>query len=132
PSTQARTLAAAYRVIGIQELYGQNGVGSLDDLKQHLASGDPFVMSIPLYFPGIRIVGWDIAIPTKTPTVIDTPSASDLLVVDYAHAVTVVGYDDNTQRFKFVNSWGIDWGEDGYGYLTYAFVREFAYFAVAM
>lgn len=35
------------------------------------------------------------------------------------HFVALVGYDDNTQRLKFVNSWGDRWGEDGFGYIDY-------------
>lgn len=41
------------------------------------------------------------------------------------HAVTIVGYDDNLETpdgqgaFKIVNSWGKDWGNDGFAYLTY-------------
>ena len=31
-----------------------------------------------------------------------------------AHAVLLVGYDDSGQYFKVKNSWGADWGENGY------------------
>lgn len=30
-----------------------------------------------------------------------------------------MGYDDAKSRFKFMKSWGADWGDDGFGYLTY-------------
>jgi hypothetical protein len=30
-----------------------------------------------------------------------------------------IGYDDSTAHFKFVNSWGADWGDNGFGYLPY-------------
>jgi len=40
------------------------------------------------------------------------------------HAVLIVGYDDNTQLFKIKNSYGTGWGQQGYGYMPYAFVRE--------
>lgn len=36
-----------------------------------------------------------------------------------AHAVLLVGYNDKKNRFKFVNSWGPDWGDKGCGYLDY-------------
>ncbi len=36
------------------------------------------------------------------------------------HFVALVGYDDARQRFKFVNSWGDQWGENGFGYVEYA------------
>jgi hypothetical protein len=40
------------------------------------------------------------------------------------HFVTLVGYDDQSQRFKFVNSWGDRWGENGFGYVDYARVNQ--------
>lgn len=52
------------------------------------------------------------------------------------HAVVAVGYDDNkvieiigetgktTGAIKIRNSWGEDWGEDGYGWLPYRYLEE--------
>lgn len=53
------------------------------------------------------------------------------------HAILLCGYDDDvviknktapdiitTGAFKFKNSWGTEWGQDGYGYLPYAFISE--------
>ncbi len=40
------------------------------------------------------------------------------------HFVTLVGYDDGSQRLKFVNSWGDRWGEDGFGYVDYARINQ--------
>lgn len=38
------------------------------------------------------------------------------------HAVTIVGYDDSTKRFKIANSWGDGWGDKGFFYLPFDFV----------
>lgn len=35
------------------------------------------------------------------------------------HAVTIVGFDDNTNSFKVKNSWGTGWGESGYFRIDY-------------
>jgi len=35
------------------------------------------------------------------------------------HFVTLVGFDDQSQRLKFINSWGDRWGENGFGYVDY-------------
>lgn len=40
------------------------------------------------------------------------------------HAVGIVGYDDSTRRFKLQNSWGSDWGANGFFYLPYAYVLD--------
>jgi len=45
------------------------------------------------------------------------------------HAICLVGYDDNkvtadgTGAFRFVNSWGEDWGHAGYGWISYYAVK---------
>lgn len=40
------------------------------------------------------------------------------------HALCLMGYDDGKRAFKFINSWGTRWGDRGYGWLTYDFVKE--------
>lgn len=40
------------------------------------------------------------------------------------HAILLVGYDDATQRFKFRNSWGEEWGQNGYGTIPYEYVAN--------
>ena len=47
------------------------------------------------------------------------------------HAVCAVGYDDNTNLVKFKNSWSRYWGEEGYGYISYDYVRDFMWDAWA-
>lgn len=37
------------------------------------------------------------------------------------HAVLFTGYDDDLQTLTFENSWGTDWGVDGFGYLPYSY-----------
>jgi hypothetical protein len=38
------------------------------------------------------------------------------------HAICIDGYDDNKQQFRFINSWGEEWGDKGYGWLPYSFL----------
>ena len=40
------------------------------------------------------------------------------------HAVLAVGYDDDRRAFLIQNSWGRDWGQQGYGWLAYDYVRQ--------
>lgn len=35
------------------------------------------------------------------------------------HAVTLVGFDERSQSFTLRNSWGVDWGEQGYTQFPY-------------
>jgi len=36
------------------------------------------------------------------------------------HAISIVGYDDASQSFIIRNSWGEDWGENGFGHVAYS------------
>lgn len=40
------------------------------------------------------------------------------------HTILLVGYDDTLNAFKFVNSWGTDWANEGYGYISYNFFLD--------
>ena len=53
------------------------------------------------------------------------------------HAVTVVGYHSKTGRiedtyFIFKNSWGANWGQDGYGTVTYDYLNNYLNDAVLL
>ncbi len=36
------------------------------------------------------------------------------------HAMVVVGYDDSKQAYKVFNSWGTNWGNNGFGWISYS------------
>lgn len=44
-------------------------------------------------------------------------------VNDCGHAVLIVGYDSEKEAFKIVNSWGTNWGNEGYGWLMFNFFK---------
>jgi hypothetical protein len=136
PTDAAREVAANYKSARARQL--SSGRMGLQEIKEHLArEQDPVIASIPLYLIGFDALPgereWEVIFPQYIPTVIDIPSASDLLPrVTSGHAIVIVGYDDSTQRLKFINSWGTDWGESGFGYLTYTFFIESGSLAFVM
>lgn len=117
PSADARAEAALYTSEGYLNLFAGSGTANLHLLKEHLVSGDPFLIAVPVYSDFYRA--------TSRNAVIDVPKQNSTFYG--GHALTVVGYDEARQTFKFVNSWGTRWGESGFGYLTYAFVKEQAW-----
>lgn len=48
------------------------------------------------------------------------------------HAIALVGYNDETQEYKFKNSWGTGWGENGYGYISYKHMKAILMDAICM
>lgn len=81
-------------------------------LKASLAQGIPFAFGFTC-FESIDddevFETGEIPFPKK-----DEPSVG-------GHAIVAVGYDDDKRTFKFRNSWGRDWGKNGYGFLPYKY-----------
>ena len=92
--------------------------GTLAALKSALASGYPIVFGI-VCFEGLES-------QTAAETgVVPMPGFFDKAIG--GHAILLVGYDDSKQYFKFRNSWGEGWGDQGYGYLPYNYVANSNY-----
>lgn len=85
-------------------------------IKQVLVSGKPIVIGILIYssFESTNVFNYGV---------IPMPDINneDLLG---GHAVLLVGYDDKTKVFKFQNSWGVGWGDKGYGYIPYDYITD--------
>ncbi|BBO78655.1 cysteine protease [Desulfosarcina widdelii] len=105
---------------------GITGQVLLDRIKLFLAAGLPSMFGFTVYSSFIE-AGESGKIPF--------PSHGDR--VEGGHAVVAVGYDDNltvkaknplapetTGALRIRNSWGSDWGDKGYGWLPYEYVRQ--------
>ena len=117
PSEEARQEAAQYRSDSYYNFFRGGGNANLDLLKTYLADGELILMAMPIYSEFYKV--------RSTDAVVDVPSAGSIFYG--GHAVTLLGYDDASQTFKFVNSWGSWWGDEGFGYLTYDFVQQKAW-----
>lgn len=40
------------------------------------------------------------------------------------HAMVAIGYDDERAAFKVINSWGGEWGDGGFGWISYIAFRQ--------
>lgn len=47
------------------------------------------------------------------------------------HSILIIGYNDENKMFKFKNSWGTEWGENGYGYISYTYIHRYMWDAWA-
>lgn len=43
------------------------------------------------------------------------------------HAILACGYDFQKERILFKNSWGTNWGDKGYGWLGFDYIRDFCW-----
>ena len=62
---------------------------------------------------------------TKANAVVSAPTGS---VLDFGgHAVTLVGYSLETKWFIAKNSYGPDWGDNGYCYIPFDYANQYAF-----
>ena len=45
--------------------------------------------------------------------------------IEGSHSFAVFAYDDAIKRFEFVNSWGVNWGDKGFGSLPYEYFERY-------
>ena len=86
----------------------------LDQLKQSLLNGVPFVFGIVVY----ESFESDEATSTG---MIPMPNVEKEKVLG-SHAINSAGFSDEKQCFLFRNSWGPEWGDNGYGYIPYDYL----------
>lgn len=82
-------------------------------IKQILAQNIPIIFGINI-FPSFEYEEVEKTGIIEMPSKLERPIG--------AHALTLVGYNDITKQFKFANSWGATWGDNGFGYLPYDYV----------
>ncbi len=86
-------------------------LSNTSEIKGALANRMPVVIGIKVYSNFNNLRGGN--------SVYNSTSGSYL----GGHAITITGYDDNAYggAFKVINSWGTDWGDNGYFWLPYSF-----------
>jgi C1A family cysteine protease len=110
PSASCYTEALEHQALSYQRV-----TQSLTQMKGCLASGFPFVFGFTVYesFESDAVAkSGDVPLPSQGEQVLG------------GHAVLAVGYDDKTQRFIVMNSWGTDWGKKGFFTMPYAYLAE--------
>jgi C1A family cysteine protease len=90
-------------------------INTLDEMRACLADGYPFAFGFSVYesFESQKVA--------KT-GVVDLPKASEKMLG--GHAVLGVGYNDAKKRFTVRNSWGTDWGKNGYFTMPYDYLAD--------
>jgi len=93
------------------------------DIKSALADGYPVAASFILYPSFSETNNGFIPMPDEKE--IAEEFSEDVPKDKYfRHAMVITGFSDQLKMFVVRNSWGTDWGEDGYGYLPYSYVEN--------
>lgn len=107
PTDAERTAATDFRIT--------NWLGvdftSVDQIKAELAKKHPVIVSLRTPTPFHRL---------SRGTVYSLVGGLD----NKWHAITVVGYDERRQAFKLINSWGAEWADGGFGWISYDSFRS--------
>jgi C1A family cysteine protease len=85
---------------------------SLPQMKACLASGLPFVFGIDVYQGFMDATDGTIPMPKQGEALLG------------GHALLMTGYNTETQRFTFMNSWGTGWGQQGFGTIPFDYITS--------
>lgn len=117
PDPYLYAFSDSFHAVRYIRLDGRNATGSetLSIVKAFLAAGFPSVFGFP--------------VPASISEEADIPYRPTFDATTGGQAVVAVGYDDRrpgpTRGALLIrNSWGSQWGESGYGWLPYVYVRE--------
>ncbi len=102
PDNKIKLLASRFKIKSWRRIEPTK----LDDAKGQLNAGNPVVFGMDLADSFDNLKGDEIYDDT------DSPRTG-------GHAMVLVGYSEKRQAFKFINSWGTHWGDNGYGWVSY-------------
>ncbi|MBC9813612.1 peptidase C1 [Crocinitomicaceae bacterium CZZ-1] len=121
PSETLKQQASVYKIKGFQRLTDEKRgkVYEVLGMKQNLAKGSPIIIGMMVggsFMQGM--MGKEFWNPTT----------QDYYQQGFGgHAMCVVGYDDYYEggSFLLMNSWGTDWGKNGFAWVRYSDFKEF-------
>ena len=124
PNNNLQQTAQQYRMRGFNRLSlgDRNDAVDLQAIKQNLSQGAPVVIGMMVGQSFMQpMMGQDLWVPAP----------GDRSMMGFGgHAMCVVGYDDKkySGSFLLMNSWGQEWGVNGFAWVRYGdfqnFVRE--------
>jgi C1A family cysteine protease len=82
----------------------------VNQVEAEIAHGNPVIISVALDDGFNNLHGPSGRRPWM--------STEDTAITGF-HAITVVGYNDEKRLFKFINSWSTEWGDEGFGWISF-------------
>jgi C1A family cysteine protease len=90
-------------------------LSTLDDMLHCIADGYPFVF-------GFTVYDYFESAEMAEKGILQMPTAGEGVLG--GHAVMACGYDQNVKRILVRNSWGPDWGLQGYFWMPYEYISN--------
>lgn len=115
PSEEAYQQAQHYKIIQYQMIDDTNNDTKLSGVRSALVSGLPVVITMAITTDFEDLVG-----PIDQQTYLGMGHSRYIGL----HAMNVVGYDDEKQYLIVENSWGSQWGDNGYFALSYPVMKD--------
>ncbi len=117
PPDAANRRAVKVKARGLGYIYAEEP--DIEKLKTYLAeTRRPCALSIKV-FTSFWLGG-----KTITPDFVYPGPATPDETLEGRHAICVVGYDDNLKAFRLLNSWGEDWGDKGFLWVSEDFIAK--------
>lgn len=91
---------------------------NIEEIKTNIANNIPVAIGIDVTD---NFLNW------RSSGVLSSKSTSNIKTIHSKHAVLIVGYDDNkgpNGAVRIANSWGADWGDNGFVWVDYNFLLE--------
>lgn len=116
PKHEAYVAADKHKVFEYSEIPG-HGDSLIHGIKDSIHHGAPVLAGVMIFPSFVRsgLNGSSGRVPMPDPHHEDAIGG---------HSILLVGYDDGTKTFEFVNHWGREWGTGGLGHLPYEFVTD--------
>ena len=114
--------ARDYKIIEYREITNRKSKNKVSSVKKSLSEYKPVVIAIDC--PSSFQVAGDVWMPAD----------SEYKYWGIGHAILVIGYDDNMYggAFEIMNSWGEEWGNNGFTWIRYSDFDYYCMYAFEM
>jgi C1A family cysteine protease len=113
PSQAQLQEAMRHKIRGYNRLTktGRDYDVDLEAVKQNIAQGAPVIIAAKVPYSFQDMIGKKVWNPKSS----EKRNVNNL----GGHAMCLIGYDDNKKQFEIQNSWGTQWGDGGFVFVSY-------------
>lgn len=124
-TTTLKDKAQEFRITDYKRLFGSNSSAKTLYVKKAISENKPVLIGMECCNPSfINSAGKEYW----------TPTPSEAIPRTNGHAMTLIAYDDEKfgGAFQIMNSWGTDWGQGGFIWVSYEDFEDYCFEAFEM